>query len=135
MSSSQLVKNLKLNGPLYVCRFAEAERDASKSLDLLPAGNAKALFRRATARKALGKANLARQDFKAVLAEDPKNEAAKNELESLSKPKPNASAAPSNGQPRSNGSNPQTPSASLDKVSNVTFQFYHCNDNMTVRSG
>lgn len=38
----------------------EAERDASKSLQLLPAGNPKAFYRRGLARKGLGKLELAR---------------------------------------------------------------------------
>lgn len=42
-------------------RFAEAERDASKSLALLPSGNPKALFRRGVARKGLGRLDDAKQ--------------------------------------------------------------------------
>ena len=79
-------------------RYTEAERDATKSLNLLPAGNTKALYRRATARKSLGKIELARQDYQAVLLEDPANQAAKVELESLPEPvKPSTRPSPPTG--------------------------------------
>lgn len=91
---------LKLN------KLREAERDATKSLQLLPAGNPKAFFRRGLARKGLGKLDLARQgaskwldsetiaskadehiptDFESALEEEPSNAAVKAELETLAK--------------------------------------------------
>lgn len=48
---------------LKLGKLREAERDATKSLQSLPAGNPKALFRRGLARKGLGKLDLARQGW------------------------------------------------------------------------
>ena len=52
---------------LKLGKLREAERDATKSLQLLPAGNPKALFRRGLARKGLGKVDLARQGWHSAL--------------------------------------------------------------------
>lgn len=90
---------------LKLGKLREAERDASKSLQLQPAGNPKALFRRGLARKGLGKVDLAREgpqpwslvftskhaltlvytctDFVAALKEEPANSGIKTELDSL----------------------------------------------------
>lgn len=83
-------------------RWREAARDATKSLELQPSGNGKALFRRATARKGLGDVNAAlsgpfaafsdlgrvvelrtEPDFEAALALDPKNESILAELKEM----------------------------------------------------
>ena len=83
-------------------RYAEAERDATRSLNLLPAGNVKALFRRALARRALSRLDTAMQgtsssadeghiadvsdlDLQAALQEEPGNQGVKTELASLEK--------------------------------------------------
>lgn len=103
---------------LKLGKLREAERDASKSLQLLPAGNPKALFRRGLARKGLGKIDLARQgakggytksqlksfadgiilvhaDFLAALAEEPTNVSVKTELEALPTDQGDSSASTS----------------------------------------
>lgn len=68
---------------LKMQKYAEAERDATKSLNLLPSGNTKALFRRATARKALNKLDEAKADLQAALKEEPANATIKADLEEL----------------------------------------------------
>ncbi|KAH9451185.1 hypothetical protein MJO28_009280 [Puccinia striiformis f. sp. tritici] len=60
-----------------------AEADCTKSLDLLPEPNCKALFRRGTARRQLNKWNDALQDLKAALTLEPNNTSICAELEAV----------------------------------------------------
>lgn len=91
---------------LKLGKLREAERDATKSLQLLPAGNTKALFRRGLARKGLGKMDLARQDLIAALKEEPSNADIKAELDSL----PQSSREPSDNIQRETNHTTSTPS-------------------------
>ncbi|XP_076059848.1 uncharacterized protein LOC143036403 [Oratosquilla oratoria] len=65
-------------------RFEEAELDCNRCLTLDPT-YIKAVLRRATARRALGKIDLAKQDYVKVLQLEPWNKDAKKELEILKK--------------------------------------------------
>ncbi|KAK9898037.1 hypothetical protein P389DRAFT_65020 [Cystobasidium minutum MCA 4210] len=106
---------------LKVSKFREAERDASKSLQLLPAGNPKAFYRRGLARKALGKIDLARQDFEAVLKEEPSNASVKAELEGLAKSQPSSESpvkkAPSSAETKAASNTPVPASTAASTVS------------------
>lgn len=72
----------------YLIRFAEAEEDCNKSLDLDPTF-VKAYHRRGTSRANTGKIELAISDFEKVLSIEPHNKAALQELEKLLKFKEN----------------------------------------------
>ncbi|KAG2452889.1 hypothetical protein HYH02_002233 [Chlamydomonas schloesseri] len=80
---------------LKIFRFEQAEEDCNRALrfDLKEADKAKALLRRATARSALQKYPEAEKDLRAVLAVEPNNRQAREDLQHLQQMKADMAAA------------------------------------------
>ncbi|KAG2489697.1 hypothetical protein HYH03_011806 [Edaphochlamys debaryana] len=80
---------------LKIFRFEQAEEDCNRALrfDLKEADKAKALLRRATARTALQKYTEAEKDLRQVLAVEPNNRQAREDLQHLQQMKTDMAAA------------------------------------------
>ena len=73
-----------MNLLLLLSRYAAAEEDCSRSLELDP-NYTKALARRATARRKLKKYSSALEDYKKLLSIEPKNKQALTEIAEIGK--------------------------------------------------